>query len=389
VQLPLIMITEYALAQLWISWGVRPAALIGHSMGENTAACLAGVLSFEDCIGLVHLRGCLFDTVPKGGMLSVALSAEALRPHLGADLDLAAINAPGLSVATGPQAALDRLQAVLTAQDIDCQRIPIDIAAHSRMLEPILGRFGDYLRSIRLSPPQIPFVSNRTGDFITDAEAMDPDYWVGHLRNTVNFEGGLSTLSKVPGRIYIEVGPGKALSSLAGQHAALTPNQVTGTLRHPKDAVADDAYFMAMLGRVWAMGGRFDWDQIWGGARRHRLPLPTYPFQRSPYFIEARAPEARPAEAWLTRTEALEDWGYRPVWTPSYASCPVDVTGDLAMLPPQTWLVFEDARRGCRRRCGSPARCRAAGADRPGGRHLCPAFGRCLSDRAGARSREL
>ncbi|WP_093991007.1 type I polyketide synthase [Flavimaricola marinus] len=343
VQLPLIMITEYALAQLWMSWGVTPAALIGHSMGENTAACLAGVFSFEDCIGLVHLRGSLFDTVPKGGMLSVALSAEALRPHLGEELDLAGINAPGLSVATGPQAALDRLETSLKAQEIDCQRIPIDIAAHSRMLDPILEPFGAYLRSISLSPPQIPFVSNRTGDFITDAEATDPDYWVGHLRNTVNFEGGLTKLSEVAARIYIEVGPGKALSSLAGQHGALTPNQVISTLRHPKDPVADDAYFMAMLGRVWAMGGRFDWDQIWGEATRHRLPLPTYPFQRSPYFIEARAPEAKSAETWLTRTDALEDWGYRPVWTPAYAPCSVDVTGDLSDAPAETWLIFDDS----------------------------------------------
>lgn len=318
VQLPLIMITEYALAQLWISWGVRPAALIGHSMGENTAACLAGVLSFEDCIELVHLRGCLFDTVPKGGMLSVALSADALRPHLGADLDLAAINAPGLSVATGPQAALDRLEAVLRAQDIDCQRIPIDIAAHSRMLEPILARFGDYLRGIRLSPPQIPLVSNRSGDFITDAQATDPDYWVGHLRHTVNFEGGLSTLSKVPGRIYIEVGPGKALSSLAGQHSALTPNQVTGTLRHPKDAVADDAYFMAMLGRVWAMGAGS--TGIRSGAGRGGIACPCRPIRSSAAPTSLPPVRRRPAlprcgspapRRW--RTGAIARSGRRPM----------------------------------------------------------------------------
>ncbi|MDG1117336.1 MAG: beta-ketoacyl synthase N-terminal-like domain-containing protein [Flavimaricola sp.] len=358
VQLPLIMIVEYALAQLWISWGVQPRVLIGHSMGENTAACLAGVMSFEDCIGLVHLRGSLFDTVPPGGMLSVALSAEALRPHLGADLDLAGINAPGLSVATGPEEALDRLQAVLAAQDIDCQRIPIDIAAHSRMLDPILGRFGDYLRSIPLNPPQIPIVSNRSGQLLSDAEATDPDYWVGHLRNTVNFEGGLTTLAQNPDRIYIEVGPGKALASLAGQHDKVTPNQVISTLRHHKDDVADDAYFMAMLGRVWATGGQFDWSQIWGDARRNRLPLPTYAFQRSPYFIEARAPQSTPAESWLMRTEDLDQWGYAPAWTPAYAQCPVDVAGDLADAPQQTWLVFADEAGVA---ASAVARLRAAG----------------------------
>lgn len=342
VQLPLIMITEYALAQLWMAWGVQPDALIGHSMGENTAACLAGVMSFEDCIGLVHLRGSLFDTVPEGGMLSVALSAEALRPYLGDALDLAGINAPALSVATGAQADLDKLEAKLRAEEIDCQRIPINIAAHSRMLEPILGAFGDYLRSIPLHAPRVPIISNATGAVLTDAQATDPDYWVSHLRGTVNFEGGLSTMAADPARIYIEVGPGKALSSLAGQHGKLSPNQVISSLRHPKDRVADDKYFMAMLGRIWAMGGTFDWGQIWGEAQRNRLPMPTYAFQRSPYFIEAKAPQAETAQQWLMRTEDPAEWSYKPSWKPSYADCDIDVTTNLRDLPPQSWLIFED-----------------------------------------------
>ena len=341
VQLPLIMIVEYALAQLWMSWGVQPAALIGHSMGENTAACLAGVISLPDCIGLVHLRGQLFDTVPAGGMLSVALPAAVLKTHLGADLDLAAVNAPNLSVATGPQAALDALETRLKAQDIDCQRIPINIAAHSRMLEPILERFGSYLRSIKLHAPRIPIISNRTGLELTAARATDPDYWVSHLRNTVNFADGLTELAKNPARIYIEVGPGKALSSLAGQHDKLTANQVIGTLRHPNDTIPDDRYFAAMLGRVWATGGTFDWGQIWGTVLRNRVPLPTYAFQRSPYFIQPGA-IAAPKNDWLIRTDDVSNWGYRPVWTPQYAACDVDVTGDLSDAEKQTWLIFED-----------------------------------------------
>ncbi|MCC5972564.1 MAG: SDR family NAD(P)-dependent oxidoreductase [Rubellimicrobium sp.] len=342
VQLPLIMIVEYALAQLWMAWGVTPAALIGHSMGENTAACVAGVMGFEDCIGLVHLRGKLFDTVAPGGMLSVALPAEALRAYLGDDLDLAAVNAPNLSVATGPNAALDALQARLTAEEIDCQRIPIDIAAHSRMLETILGDFGAYLRSIKLNPPQIPFISNRTGAFITDEQATDPDYWVAHLRNTVHFADGLTTLSADPARVYIEVGPGKALSSLAGQHGTITANQVIGSLRHPQDEIADDKYFLAMLGRLWATGGRFDWSQIWGEARRNRVPLPTYPFQRQTYFIEPGKAAVEEQAQWLMREDDPAQWGYRPAWTPAYAPCDVDVTGDLTDAERQVWAIFED-----------------------------------------------
>ena len=340
LQLPLIMITEYALAQLWMSWGVKPAALVGHSMGENTAACLAGVMSFEDCIGLVHLRGSLFDTVPSGGMLSVPMDAAELRPLLGDDLDLAAVNAPGLSVASGPQAALDRLAETLAKMDIQAQRIPIDIAAHSAMLEPILGRFGDYLRSIKLSAPKIPFASNRTGAYITPQQATSPDYWVQHLRGTVHFADCITTLSEESERIYIEVGPGKALSSLTGQHPNVQANQVIGTLRHPDDAIYDDKYFMAMLGRVWAVGVDFDWAQIWGEGRRNRVPLPTYAFQRSDYFIEPGKARADAGEEFLMRSDNPESWGYRPFWKPQFADIDLDVETELGA--PQTWLVFKD-----------------------------------------------
>ncbi|MBC7181346.1 MAG: acyltransferase domain-containing protein, partial [Roseovarius sp.] len=342
VQLPLIMITEYALAQLWQSWGVTPAALIGHSMGENTAACLAGVMGFEDCIGLVHLRGQLFDTVPKGGMLSVPLSAEALRPYLGDTLDIAAVNAPGLSVASGPQAALDDLAARLAEAGIETTRIPIDIAAHSRMLEPILTRFGDYLRSIPLNAPQIPILSNRTGDYLTAAEATDPAYWVGHLRNTVHFADGLGRLAEGGKRVFLEVGPGKALSSLAQAHGAISANQVISTLRHPEDSVADDAYFMAMLARMWAVGVDIDWDQIWGEARRARVPLPTYAFQHKPYFITPGKARDTGQTDWPTRRDDLTDWGYLPYWRPHLAEVEITSDADLAALPPETWLLFED-----------------------------------------------
>ncbi|MEE9429086.1 MAG: SDR family NAD(P)-dependent oxidoreductase [Paracoccaceae bacterium] len=342
VQLPLIMIVEYALAQLWMSWGVKPTALAGHSMGENTAACVAGVMSFEDCIGLVHLRGILFDTVPAGGMLSVTLSPDDLKPFLGEYLDLGAINASELCVATGPQAHLDALEETLKAQDIDRQRILIDIAAHSRMLEPILKEFGDYLRSIKLSPPKIPFTSNRTGTYITDAEATDPDYWVGHLRGTVRFADCIGTLAQTPNRVFIEVGPGKALAALTGMHNDVTANQVISTLRHQDDTTADDAYFMAMLGRIWAVGGTFDWDQYWGEARRNRVPLPTYAFQRTPYFIEPGKAVPKSGTDWLMRNDDLESWGYRAAWTPTYAACDIDVTGDLKDAPRETWLIFAD-----------------------------------------------
>src|SRR5690606_34464761 len=146
-------------------------------------ACIAGVMSFEDCIGLVRLRGLLMDRVPAGGMLSVPLPPEEFAAELEAlELDLAAVNGPGLSVVSGPDAALDRFAARMAAQEVECQRIAISIAAHSRLLEPVLGEFRAYLASIRLNAPQIPIISNRSGQPLTAAEATSPDYWVAHLR---------------------------------------------------------------------------------------------------------------------------------------------------------------------------------------------------------------
>ena len=342
LQLPLIMIVEYALAQLWMSWGVTPSALAGHSMGENTAACVAGVMSFEDCIGLVHLRGRLFDSVETGGMLSVALPAEELEPLLGEALDLGAQNSAGLSVASGPLSALMTLEKELHARDIDCQRIPIDVAAHSRMLEPILGQFRTYLQSITLNAPQIPLTSNVTGDWITDDQAADPEYWVSHLRGTVLFSQCLETLSDTANRIYLEVGPGKALSALARQSDGISAQQVVSSLRHPEDAIEDDRHMLEVLGRIWALGGTFDWDQIWGEAKRQRVPLPTYAFQRSRYFIERSKQSASPTNNFLTRIEDVKSWGWAPVWRKRYADTRVDVRSDLDQAERQSWLMFMD-----------------------------------------------
>ena len=342
LQLPLLMITEYALAQLWMSWGVAPAALIGHSMGENTAACIAGVMSFEDCIGLVRLRGLLFDRVPAGGMLSVPLAPEDFAAEMEAlGLDLAAVNGPGLSVVSGPDAALDRFAERMAAREVECQRIAISIAAHSRLLDGVLDEFRAYLASIPLNAPRIPVVSNRSGLPLSDEQATSPDYWVQHLRGTVRFADGIAHLAQVPGRVFVEMGPGRAMQAMAKAHPAIAANRVISTLRHRDHATGDDSYFMAALARFWACGGRIDWDQIWGGARRRRLSLPGYAFQRKPYFIERAAHAAAEAAQDLARIDAPADWGWRPAWKLAAPNIEIGPRGPVA---PQawTWLVFAD-----------------------------------------------
>ena len=342
LQLPLLMITEYALAQLWISWGVEPAALIGHSMGENTAACIAGVMSFEDCIGLVRLRGLLMDRVPAGGMLSVPLEPQDFATELAAlGLDLAAVNGPSMSVVSGPDAKLDEFAALMAAREVECQRIAISIAAHSRLLDGVMAEFRAYLASIPLNPPRIPIISNRNGQPLTDAEATSPDYWVSHLRGTVRFADGIAHLAQDTGRIFLEVGPGRAMQAMAKAHPAVNANQVISTLRHRDHATGDDTYFMSALAQVWACGGSIDWDQIWGGARRQRLSLPGYAFQRKRYFIERSAHAATEAEAELVRIEAPEEWGWRPAW--KLASPALEIgPGGPVVNGTRNWLIFAD-----------------------------------------------
>ncbi|MFK7837225.1 MAG: SDR family NAD(P)-dependent oxidoreductase [Sulfitobacter sp.] len=348
VQLPLIAIVEYALAKLWMSWGVQPTAMVGHSMGENVAACLAGVMTFENLIDLVLLRGRLFDEVPAGGMLSISAPLSAIEPLLGDDLDIASINAPELIAVSGPQAALDAMQERLSTAEIECQRIAIDIAAHSRMLEPILDRYRRFLAGLDLQTPHAQVISNRTGQPLTPQEATSPDYWVGQLRNTVHFAECITTLAAPRKRVYLEVGPGKALSALAQMSADVAPAQVLSTLRHPDQDIADDMYFISVIGRLWACGVEADWTQIWGEAKRNRVVLPTYQFQRAKYFIEpGSAAVAAPTEV-LTRLEDIEDWGAVPAWRPRFADVDIDVASDLADRP-LTWLIFADDAG-----CGAP-----------------------------------
>ena len=342
LQLPLLMITEYALAQLWISWGVRPVALIGHSMGENTAACIAGVMSFEDCIGLVRLRGALMDRVPAGGMLSVPLEPHEFQAELDElGLDLAAVNGPSMSVVSGPDAVLAQFAARMAAREIECQRIAISIAAHSRLLDGIMAEFRAYLAGIPLHAPQIPIISNRTGLPMTAEQATSPDYWTSHLRGTVRFADGIAHLAQVPGRVFLEVGPGRAMQAMAKANPAVAANQVISTLRHRDHATGDDTYFMGALARFWACGGGIDWDQIWGGARRQRLSLPGYVFQRKCYFIERSSAVAADAADELARIDEPSDWGWRPAWRLASPSVEIGPDGPVVN-GTQSWLVFAD-----------------------------------------------
>src|SRR5437660_2754823 len=212
--LPVLFAVEYALARLMISWNIIPQALVGHSLGEYVAACLAGVFSLEDALKLVAIREELTAHLDHGTMLSVLLPEAELQPFMSEQLSLAAINTPLQCVVSGAAAPIEELERALQAHNITYRRLPITAAGHSSLLEPVMGQVADVLRQIQLQPPSIPFVSNLTGTWITPEEATDYTYWARHLRHTVRFSACIQAILREPGRVLVEVGPGQTLNQL-------------------------------------------------------------------------------------------------------------------------------------------------------------------------------
>jgi amino acid adenylation domain-containing protein len=295
---PALFVIEYALARLWMVWGVQPQAMIGHSIGEYVAACLAGVFSLEDALALVAARGRMMQALPGGAMLAVPLPEDELRPLLEPPLSLAAMNGPALCVIAGPAEAVGELHARLAAREIECRALRTSHAFHSPAMDAIVAPFTNLVGTIRLHPPQLPFVSNVSGAWITAAEATDPRYWARQLREPVRFAAGLQMLFQMSRAIILEVGPGKTLSGFCRQHPARADDQlVLPSMRPPSEQQDDLAQLLTTLGRLWLAGVRVDWEGFTGEERRRRVPLPTYPFERQRYWIApSRATANQPAD---------------------------------------------------------------------------------------------
>ena len=288
---PAVFVVSYALAQLWLTWGVEPQAMIGHSIGEYVAACLAGVFSLEEALALLALRGRLMQALPSGRMLAVSLSEADLMTVLEAtvfqsSLSLAAVNGPTSCVVAGPEAVIEACQAFLEGQGVTCRLLYTSHAFHSMMMASVVPTFVEAVGRLDLQRPQRPYLSNVTGNWIEADEAIDPAYWGRHLRQTVRFADGVKQLMDMGEVVLLEVGPGRTLGSLARQQDK--QQTILTSLRHPKEDVDDVAYVLGALGQLWLAGVAIDWQGFYKAEQRQRVVLPTYPFERQRYWIEPK-----------------------------------------------------------------------------------------------------
>ena len=308
---PALFAVEMALARLWREWGIVPRALLGYSLGEYVAACLAGVVSLEDALRVVALRAQAIEALPAGGMLAVPLPESATAGLLGGDLALAAVSGPELCVVAGPAAAVDALEVLLRERGTPGRRLATAHAFHTPLLEPVAGTLERLLAGVALRAPEIPFLSNLTGTWITAGEATDPRYWVRQMLSPVRFAAAAAELLRDPGRVLLKVGPGQSLSSLAlqigGDGRVALPSLRSAWERRP-----DQAFVLSTLGRLWLAGVPVDWTGFRGAERRRRVALPTYPFERRRYWVEGGVEGDGAAHAARPATEVTTTLHARP-----------------------------------------------------------------------------
>lgn len=260
---PALFVIEYAIARLWQSWGVRPDAMIGHSIGEYGAACLAGVLDLESALALVAARGKLMQSLPSGDMLAVPMDEDELRRELPGELSIATINARGRTVVSGPADAVEAFRKRLAERRVRARLLHTSHAFHSAMMEPILEPFTAEVRRVELQPPRIPYVSNVSGTWITAAEATDASYWATHLRHAVRFADGAGKLLAERRRVLLEVGPGNTLATLANRHPAKgAEHLMVSSIRHPRKKADDLAFLLETLAQLWLAGVEVDWRAV-------------------------------------------------------------------------------------------------------------------------------
>jgi acyl transferase domain-containing protein/acyl carrier protein len=337
-----VFILEYSLARLLMAWGINPRAMIGYSFGEYAAACISGVFSLEDALQLIVSRGNLIGKLPGGVMLSVPLTREELNPFLNEGLSLAVDNGPSCIVA-GPPETVQAFERRMKENKLMCMPVPSDHALHSKMMEPILTGFSAKIGKLTLNKPKIPYISNVTGTWIIAEQATSPTYWATHLRQTVRFAEGIKELVKDETNLFVEVGPGRDLSTLVQRYIQKDSHPpVVYLLRQSRGEGADIHFLLDRIGRLWLYGISLDWEVFYKDKKRSRISLPTYPFDSLHYPVPGSLSKifaGMDFKRYLPRRITdIKDWFYIPLWEQS----PLPVPGSLKNLLQCHWLIFCD-----------------------------------------------
>jgi acyl transferase domain-containing protein len=323
-----IFIFEYALAKLLMSWGIKPQAMIGYSFGEYAAACISNVFSLEDALTLLTARGKLIRELPTGAMLSVPVNKETLTPLLNDRLSVAIDNGDSC-VAAGPDHVIDTFEKQMKEKKYLCIRLPASHALHSMMMDPILPGFENQVARLTLNKPHIPFISNVTGKWITPGEAANPRYWAAHLRETVQFSAGLKELMSIENAVFLEVGPGVSISTLAYQYIRKEANHIVINLVRPQEQkISDVEYLLGKIGRLWLYGTKPDWTAFYPHGQGKRVPLPAYPFDRLAY------PADDPLQKLMSMRQEGEIKLMKPTLSPSRAATPTRPGKNTPYTPP-------------------------------------------------------
>ncbi|WP_435587111.1 SDR family NAD(P)-dependent oxidoreductase [Micromonospora aurantiaca (nom. illeg.)] len=312
---PALFTVEYALAAAWRAAGVTPAAMIGHSIGEYVAATVAGVLDLADALRVVAARGRLMHALPAGSMLAVTLDESEVTGKLPEGLSVATVNGPGTCVVAGETALVEEFAASLGGKN-KSKMLRTSHAFHSPMMDPILDEFTALMATVPLRAPAVPFVSNVTGTWITEAQATDPAYWAAHLRRPVRFGACVARLLAEGTWALVECGPGRQLANLARMQVAkageaqraLTP---LGSLPGPGEQTGDLAALLGTAGALWCAGVPVN---VPADPHARRVPLPTYPFERRRYWIDPDPEQELAAAPVETGPRPLPEWFAVPVW---------------------------------------------------------------------------
>jgi acyl transferase domain-containing protein/NADP-dependent 3-hydroxy acid dehydrogenase YdfG/acyl carrier protein len=323
---PALFSVQYALASLLTSWGIEPAMVFGHSLGEIAAACVAGVLTLDQALELAARRGARMQAQPPGRMLSVPLDADELRPTLPADVHIAVVNGPGMCVVSGADAAVRRYEAELERRGLEPKLLNIPRAAHSPMMAPAADELAKLLSPWTLGAPTKPFLSSLKGEFLSAETVSSPDYWAEHVLRPVLFSKAIARLD--PERDFVvEIGAGRGLCTLLELHGPAWYGRATPTLPGPKESIDSQRSLLSTVGKLWQAGVALDWSRPFGAAAGRRVPLPTYPFERSVRSAKP-APRSTPSVASDAGTtnhadaRPFERWFSAPSLRVSVASAP-------------------------------------------------------------------